>query len=140
MIILDTNVISEVMKPAPLASVLRWLGKYPASRLFTTTITQAEVLYGVELLEKGRRRAALQAAVEKMFAEDFAGRVLPFDSEAAQAFPRIALARRAAGRPVTQFDTQIAAIAHALGAAVATRNTVDFDWCGVTVLNPWSRE
>ena len=137
MIILDTNVISEVIKPAPAARVVRWVEKYPVSRLFTTTITQAEILYGVELLEKGKRRAALEAAVERMFREVLVGRVLPFDSEAAQAFPRIALARRAAGRPVTQFDTQIAAIAHAVGAAVATRNTVDFDRCGITVLNPW---
>ncbi len=140
MIILDTNVLSEVMKPAPSARVVRWLGKYPALRLFTTTITQAEILYGVELLPKGRRRAALQSAVEAMFAEEFAGRILPFDSEAAQAFPQIACSRRASGRPVTQFDTQIAAIAHARGAAVATRNTADFDHCGITVLNPWSEE
>ncbi len=138
MIILDTNVLSEVMKPAPSARVVRWLGKYPALRLFTTAITQAEILYGVELLPKGKRRAALQSAVEAMFAEEFAGRILPFDSEAAQAFPQIASSRRASGRPVTQFDTQIAAIAHARGAAVATRNTLDFDHCGITVLNPWS--
>ena len=92
----------------------------------------------MELLPKGKRRNALQAAVEAMFAEDFAGRILPFDSEAAQMFPRIAAARRASGRPVTQFDTQIAAIAQARGAAVATRNTADFEGCGITVLNPWS--
>ncbi len=140
MIILDTNVLSEVMKPAPSARVVRWLGKYPALRLFTTTITQAEILYGVELLAKGKRRAALQSAVETMFAEEFAGRILPFDSEAAQAFPQIASARSASGRPVTQFDTQIAAIAQARGAALATRNTLDFDHCGITVLNPWSEE
>ncbi len=80
MIILDTNVLDEVMKPAPSARVMRWPGKYPALRLFTTTITQAEILYGVELLPKGKRRAALQSAVEAMFAEEFAGRILPFDT------------------------------------------------------------
>jgi predicted nucleic acid-binding protein len=138
MIILDTNVLSEVMKPAPSARVLQWLGKYPALRLFTTTITQAEILYGLELLPRGKRRAGLQSAVEAMFAEEFAGRILPFDCEAAQAFLQIASVRRALGRPVTQFDTQIAAIAQARGAALATRNTADFEDCGIMVLNPWS--
>jgi len=140
MIILDTNVLSEVMKPAPSPRVLRWLGQFPPSRLFTTAITQAEILYGLELLPKGKRRSALQSAVGAMFGEDFAGRILPFDSEAARLFPLIGFARRALGRPVTEFDTQIAAIAQAHGAAIATRNTADFDNCGITVLNPWSDE
>jgi toxin FitB len=137
MIILDTNVLSEVMKPSPSPQVMTWLGQYPALRLFTATITQAEILYGVELLPKGRRRTALQAAVEATFAEEFAGRILPFDSEAAGAFRHVALARRALGRPVTQFDAQIAAIALARGASLATRNTADFEGCGVAVFNPW---
>ena len=119
---------------------MRWLAQYPAPRLFTTTITQAEILYGVELLPKGKQRAALQSAVEAMLAEEFAGRILPFDSDAARAFARIASARRAAGRPVTGFDTQVAAIALAHGATVATRNTIDFEGCGITVVNPWSDE
>jgi predicted nucleic acid-binding protein len=140
MIILDTNVLSKVMKPIPSPGVVRWLGLYPPLRLFTTAITKAEILYGLELLPKGKRRTALQSAVESMFAEEFAGRILPFDSEAAQVFPQIAYARRASGRPVTQFDTQIAAIAHSRGASVATRNTSDFDACGITVLNPWKEE
>lgn len=138
MIILDTNVLSEVMKPSPSPRVMSWLGRYPALRLFTTTITQAEILYGVELLPKGKRRTALQAAVEATFAEEFAGRILPFDSEAAGAFRHVALARRAWGRPVTQFDAQIAAIALARGASLATRNTADFEGCGVAVFNPWN--
>jgi len=138
MIILDTNVISEVMKPNPSPRVVHWLGQYPPSRLFTTAMTQAEILYGLELLPKGKRRSALQSAVEAMFAEEFAGRILPFDSEAAQVFPHIACARRALGRPVTQFDAQIAAIAQTRGGAVATRNTADFEGCGIAVLNPWS--
>jgi toxin FitB len=140
MIILDTNVLSEVMRPTPSSRVLRWVGQYPALRLFTTAITQAEILYGLELLPKGKRRSALQSAAEAMFAEEFAGRILPFDKDAALAFPQIACARRAAGRPVTQFDTQIAAIALARGAAVATRNTDDFDGCGIAVLDPWADE
>lgn len=140
MIILDTNVLSEVMKPTPSPRVLRWVGQYPALRLFTTAITQAEILYGLELLPKGKRRSALQSAAEAMFAEEFAGRILPFDRDAALVFPEIACARRTVGRPLTEFDTQIAAIARARGAAVATRNTDDFDGCGIAVLNPWADE
>ena len=140
MIILDTNVLSEVMKLTPSPRVLRWVGQYPALLLFTTAITQAEILYGLELLPKGKRRSALQSAAEAMFAEDFAGRILPFDRDAALVFPQIACARRAAGRPITQFDTQIAAIARVHGAAVATRNTHDFDGCGIVVFNPWADE
>lgn len=140
MIILDTNVLSEVMRPLPTAEVLRWLATHPASRLFTTAITQAEILYGLELLPKGKRRAALQSAVEAMFEEDFADRILPFDSDAARVFPQIAASRRALGRPITQWDAQIAAIARSRGAALATRNTGDFEDCGITVLNPWSAQ
>lgn len=140
MIILDTNVLSEAMKPAPSPRVLRWLAQDPPSRLFTTAITQAEIQYGLELLPKGKRRSSLQSAVEAMFAEDFAGRILPFDCEAARVFPQIAFVRRALGRPVTQFDAQNAAIARTRGAAIATRNTPDFDNCGIPVLNPWLDE
>ena len=138
MIILDTNVLSEVMKPAPAAKVLRWLATHPASRLFTTTITQAEILYGVEVMLKGRRRAALESAVEAMFAEDFADRILPFDNDAARAFPQVAAARRALGRPIAQWDAQIAAIARSRSAALATRNTEDFEDCGIELVNPWN--
>lgn len=137
MIILDTNVLSEVMKPSPSARVLSWLAEHPPSRMFTTTITQAEILHGLELLPAGKRRAALESAVEAMFEEDFAGRILPFDSSAARMFPQVAAARRTAGRPATQFDAQIAAIARSRGAILATRNTSDFEHCGVAVLNPW---
>jgi hypothetical protein len=138
MIILDTNVLSEVVKPQPSAEVLRWLAAHPPEQLFVTTITQAEILYGLELLAKGKRRTALMAAVDAMFDEDFAGRILPFDMEAARAFAGIAAARRASGRSISQFDAQIAAIARSHGAAVATRNTQDFADCGIKVLNPWS--
>jgi predicted nucleic acid-binding protein len=136
-IILDTNVLSEALKPSPAQEVLRWFAAQPALQLFTTAITQAEILYGVELLPKGKRRAALLAAVNAMFAEDFSGRILPFDSEAARVFPQIAAARRSLGRPITQFDAQVAAIARSRAAAIATRNTGDFQHCGVAVVNPW---
>ena len=138
MIILDTNVLSEVMRPAPSVRVLEWLAKESALTVFTTTIAMAEILYGIELLPKGRRRAALASAAEAMFEEDFAGRILPFDNDAARAFPKIAAARRGSGLPITRFDAQIAAIARSRSAAIATRNTGDFEECGVTVLNPWN--
>jgi predicted nucleic acid-binding protein len=83
MIVLDTNVLSEVMRPPPSEAVLRWFAMHPAATLFTTTITQAEILFGLALLPEGRRRSDLLMAAEQMFAEDFAGRVLPFDSMAA---------------------------------------------------------
>jgi hypothetical protein len=138
MIVLDTNVVSELMRPEPSPRVLRWLAKVPSRELFTTAITQAEVLYGIELLPKGKRRISLESAAKGMFEEDFADRILPFDADAARVFPQIAAARQAAGRPVTQFDAQIAAIARSRGAAIATRNTADFEGVGVTVLNPWT--
>ena len=138
MMILDTNVLSEVIRPFPSTQVLRWLAAHPAGNLFTTTITQAEILYGLELLPKGKRRTALQSAVEAMFEKDFAGRILSFDGDAAAMFAKIAATRRTLGRPITQFDAQVAAIARSRGAAVATRNTSDFDNCGVIVVNPWN--
>lgn len=138
MIVLDTNVLSEAIKPEPADTVLRWLSTQPPARLFTTSITEAEILYGLALLPKGGRRDSLEEAARLMFAEDFAGRVLPFDSAAAREFSEIASARRKLGRPITQFDAQIAAIARSRGAAVATRNTVDFEMCGIAVVNPWA--
>jgi predicted nucleic acid-binding protein len=138
MILLDTNVLSELMRPSPAAEVLRWFAGHPASQLFTTTITQAEILYGLEVMPKSKRRAALQLAIEAILEEDFADRILPFDSDAARVFPKIAGARRAVGRPMTQWDAQIAAIARSRGAALATRNSSDFEHCGVRVVNPWT--
>lgn len=138
MIVLDTNVLSEAMRPKPDASVARWLEAAPPASLFTTAISEAELLYGAGLLAAGRRRQALEQALRQLFASDFAGRVLAFDAAAAQAFAAIAAARRRAGRPIATLDAQIAAIARAHGAAVATRNLADFDGCGVEVINPWA--
>lgn len=137
MIILDTNVVSELMKPAPSVSVVRWIALQPAMSLYTTSITEAEVLHGVMLLPAGKRRHGLQAAAEAMFGEDFARRVLPFGSDAARAYAAIAAVRRRAGRPISHFDAQIAAIARSTRAALATRNTADFEGCGITLINPW---
>jgi predicted nucleic acid-binding protein len=137
MIILDTNVLSEVIEPDPSPSVLAWLALPPPSTLYTTSITQAELLYGVELMPKGRRRSAVETSVRRMLAQDFAARILPFDSEAAEVFSQIAVSRRAMGRPISDADAQIAAIARSRGAALATRNIRDFEHCGIKVLDPW---
>jgi toxin FitB len=137
-IVIDTNVLSEVLKPFPSPTVQGWLASQELSSVFITTITQAEVLYGVELLAPGRRRTRLLAAVENLFAEDFEGQILPFDEAAARAYARIVVAREKSGRPVSQFDAMIAAIAQSHRAAVATRDTSDFERCGVHVINPWA--
>jgi toxin FitB len=137
MIVLDTNVLSEAWRPAPSPKVMAWMRSQPMSALFTTTITEAELFYGIALLPDSKRRRALEAAVSLIFAEDLAGRVLPFDSAAAREYATIAAARRHAGRPIAEADAQIAAIARSRGAAVATRNGEDFAGCGVTVVSPW---
>lgn len=138
MIVLDTNVLSEVLRPQPEPKVLVWLAAQPETALFTTTITRGELLYGVHLLPKGRRREALQRAVMAIFDEDFNQRMLPFDSHAADAYAEIASVRRTKGRPISQFDAMIAACARSRGASVATRNTRDFGGCGIQLINPWT--
>ena len=138
MIVLDTNVLSEVLRPLPSEVVLGWLAAQEPPAVFTTTITQAEVLYGVEVLPPGKRRVRLSAAIEKMFAEEFQDRILPFDDDAARTFAKIVAARDAAGLPISQFDAMIAAIARSRRAAVATRNTADFERCGIQIINPWT--
>ena len=137
MIILDTNVISEAMSPVPNRTVSRWLSEQPSQQLFTTTISLAEILCGIELLPPGKRRTGLLATAETMFSRLFAERILVFEDQAARAFPAIAVGRRLRGRPITLFDAQIAAIASANGATLATRNTDDFESCGVRLVNPW---
>ncbi len=137
MIVLDTNVISEMLTPAPDASVEAWLTTQPPASIFTTAITQAEILDGLRLLPDGKRRSELEAAIRPIFAEDFEDRVLSFDQQAAEIYARIAVIRRQAGRPISQFDAQIAAIALSRGAALATRNVADFAGIGLTILNPW---
>jgi len=138
MIILDTNVLSELMKPAPFGNVVDWIAAQATASLYTTSITQAEILHGLMLLPRSRRRSALEAAATSMFAEDFGGRILGFGTDAASPYAQIASDRRRAGRPISHFDAQIAAIARFTGGAIATRNVTDFDACGVTVLDPWT--
>lgn len=137
MIVLDTNVLSEIIRKKPNGNVETWLEAQPLTVLFTTAITQAEMLLGVALLPGGRRRHDIENAVAGMFDEDFAGRVLSFDEAAARSYAVITAAHRRAGRPIAQFDAQIAAIAHSRKAILATRNTNDFAGCGIEVINPW---
>ena len=137
MIVLDTNILSELMRDRPQRSVLGWIDDQPASTLFVSAITEAEIRTGIALLSAGRRRDRLAAAAERAFGGLFIGRVLPFDSEAAGAYAMIVAERRAAGRPISQSDCQIASIARSQGAAVATRNVEDFEGCGIEVINPW---
>jgi len=136
-IVLDTNVISEMMRPSPAPPVAGWFARYPRAALFTTALSQAEILYGLQLLPEGRRRDDLIAAALPVFVEDLGGRVLPFDTDAAVAFADIAAGRRRAGRPISQIDAQIAAIVRARGASLATRNVADFEDCGIALINPW---
>lgn len=139
MIILDTNVVSETLKPAPEEEVLRWLTSQERLNIFVTVITQAEMLYGVEVLGSGKRKLRLLELTEKLFGEGgFQGRILPFDRESAREFAKIGAARKTSGRPISQFDAMIAAIARANRAALATRNTVDFEHCGIRLVNPWT--
>jgi predicted nucleic acid-binding protein len=137
-IILDTNVLSELMRPRVAAPVAAWAASRAASSLYVTTTTQAEILYGIALLPAGRRRGAIASAAATMFDVEFAGRVLPFGSEAASMYARIAADRRLAGVPISSFDAQIAAIARVTGAKIATRNVRDFESCGVDLLDPWA--
>ncbi|HEY6769426.1 MAG TPA: type II toxin-antitoxin system VapC family toxin [Candidatus Sulfotelmatobacter sp.] len=140
MFILDTNVVSETMQPAPSLLVMNWFARQPKKQFFVTTITVAEIFYGVELLPIGKRRDKLLTEAEAMFDEDFAARLLPFDEAAARIFPQIAVARRKQGRPISEFDAQIAAIARSRNAILATRNTADFEGCGLRLVNPWHQE
>ena len=138
MVVLDTNVVSELMRDDPLADVLAWLDHQPTRDLFVTAITEAEVRTGIAFLPEGRRGQGLVQAAERAFGGLFAGRILPFDSEAARAYAGIAAHRRAAGRPVSQADCQIGAVAHSRGMAVATRNVRDFSDMGINVIDPWA--
>ncbi len=138
MIVLDTNVLSEALRPSPEETVLRWLASQDRDLVYTTAITQAEILYGIEMLPAGKRRTRLHAAVERLFSEEFHERVLPFDGESALVYPKIVADRDSIGRPIAQFDAVIASICRSRNAAVATRNTSDFEHCGVAMINPWS--
>ena len=135
--VLDTNVVSELMRDRPQPEVLLWVNDQPESTLFVTAVTEAELRYGAEILSAGRRRERLLAEIEEMLKEEFNGRILPFDSHAARAYAVIAATRRSAGHPISQADCQIAAIARSQRASVATRDSEGFEDCGIDLLNPW---
>jgi toxin FitB len=138
MIILDTNALSELLRPAPEVQVLAWLEEQPPASVFTSAVTQGEILYGIRLLPESQRRRKLWDAALTIFNEDFAGRVLSFDGDAAVVYAEISASRRAAGRPISQFDATIAAITRSHGAVLATRNGKDFEGCGIDLVDPWS--
>jgi predicted nucleic acid-binding protein len=138
MIVLDTNVISELMRHEPDKAVFDWVAAQPRSLLYTTSINKAEILYGIAALPEGRRRSYLAETAASMFAEEFAERILPFDAAAAAHYAQIVVARRRSGNPIEAFDAQIAATAMVFGADIATRDVSGFNGCGVTVINPWT--
>ena len=137
MIILDTNVISEALRPRPVDRVRHWMEMQPPGAIFTTTVCEAELKLGAAILPQGQRRSELENAIAAIFRQVFASRVLPFDRAAAEAYALIGATRRRVGRPFATLDAQIAAIARAHGAALATRNVVDFTDCGIDVVDPW---
>ncbi len=137
MIVLDTNVVSELMRATPDLRVRAWAASERVQTLYTTTITEAEVWAGIAVLPDGRRRRGLAVAAEHVFNVLLAERILPFDSEASRAYEAVAADRRAAGRLISTYDCLIAAIARAHGAGVATRNVSDFEGCGIEITNQW---
>jgi len=138
MIILDTNVLSALMRTAPEAAVVAWLDRQPAESVWITSITLFEARFGLALLPTGRRRQTLEAAFARLLKEDLENRVLDFDSAAATEAASLAAERRKAGRPVDMRDTQIAGIALARRATLATRNARHFRDLKVPVVDPWS--
>ena len=136
-LLLDTNVVSELLRPSPNPVVEGWVAARPAAELYFSAIGEAELLYGVAMLPAGQRKDALAAAIEGILREDFEDRILPFDSGAASAYANIAAAHRAAGRTVASADCQIAAIARSRGMAVATRDVKDFGDIGIEIVDPW---
>ena len=137
MIVLDTNVISELMRANPEQMVVDWFDAQPISSLSITTITKAEILTGIALLPDGRRKNNLLEFADNIFTSLFIEPVLVFDNNAVSAYAEIFAQRQALGRPISQSDCQIAAIARSHGAAVATRNMTDFEGVGVELINPW---
>lgn len=137
MIIVDTNVVSEVMKPLVDARVAAWLRRQPIENIYITSITKAELFYGLALLPDGSRKQALADAIQLFFAERVKTPILAFGDQDALPYARISAQRRKAGRPVKELDGQIAAIAASLNFAVVTRNVRDFEGCGIEVINPW---
>ena len=137
MIILDTNVLSEVIRQTPDQRVLNWLERQPRQSTFATAISKAEMLSGAAVLPDGRRRDALERLTRQLFETQFDPALLPFDGAAAAQFAEVIAMRRRLGRPIGAMDAQIAAIARAKGAGIATRDIDGFAQLGLVLVNPW---
>ena len=137
MIVLDTNVVSEMMRPAPDPSVLNWLNTQVAGELWLNSVVVSELLCSMARLRAGARKRQLAETFAAMLEQDFAGRILPFDLEAAVIYAEMAAGCEAKGRPVEMADAQIAAICLAQGAKLATRNLKHFEGLGMVLVNPW---
>ena len=136
MIIVDTNVVSELMRPSPEEAVQDWVRAQSGRDVYTTAITVAEIRYGIEWLPAGPRQDSLRAAAVEIFST-FEYRVLPFDTSAAEQYALVMSDRDKLGLPVAGFDGQIAAICRVHDSGLATRNVADFEHTGITVINPW---
>ena len=137
-VLLDTNVVSELIRKAPDPAIETWAAGHALEDLFFSAVGEAELRYGAAILPAGRRRESLVSDIQRMLSDAFDGRVLPFDSRAARAYADIAAMRRSAGRTVPPADCQIAAIARSRDMAVATRNVRDFDDIDIEIVNPWT--
>lgn len=140
MYILDTNVISELFRGEPDRNVASWLEATHPSSFFVTAISKAESLSGLATMPQGRRKQALHILMHDFFERQLRNSILPFGSREAEFFAEIVAERRKAGRPIGEFDAQIASIARSNGFTVVTRNTRDFEHCGVELMNPWDNE
>ncbi|OCW57529.1 type II toxin-antitoxin system VapC family toxin [Hoeflea olei] len=138
--ILDTNVISEIMRPVPDPRVVAWFGETAGEQRYVTAITEAELLFGIALMPAGKRRDDSAAAIARVLGVEMGSPALPFESGDAPFFAGVMSTRQRAGRPVSVVDAQIAAIALRRGLPVVTRNTRDFEGCGVTLINPWKSQ
>ena len=138
MIVLDTNVVSEIMRTKPEPAVLAWLDAQSTGELWLTSIVAAELMFGVARLPDGVRKRQLAQAVQVTLEEDFAGRVLPFDLASASVYADLCAARQRVGLPIAMADAQIAAICIAHGTLLATRNRVRFEGLGLTIVDPWA--
>lgn len=140
MVVLDTNVVSEIIRVRSDPRVEYWLARQDRASVYITAITEAELRFGAAILPAGRRRDLLAGAIDGLLGEDFTGRIIPFDSAAAARFAVIAAERRAIGRPIPEADCQIAAIVSIHNATLATRNVSDFMGCGIRIFDPWATD
>ncbi|MBK8177026.1 MAG: type II toxin-antitoxin system VapC family toxin [Rhodospirillales bacterium] len=137
MLVLDTNLVSELMRPHPAPAVLAWVGAQPMMEMAITAVSTMEIRFGIHVLPEGKRRVELDRKFSELIVQGFADRVLPFDSHAAEACADIRAMRQRTGRRIATEDAMIAAIAKAHGATVVTRDENGFAGCGVPIINPW---